>query len=50
MKVKELTFEDVIWNIIPTNPVKSFTEGKVLQIIFFAVLPCHIQGEDETRL
>ena len=37
-KVKELTFEDVIWNIIPTNPVKSFTEGKVLQIIFFAVL------------
>ncbi len=38
VKVKELTFEDVIWNIIPTNPVKSFTEGKVLQIIFFAVL------------
>jgi len=38
VKVKELTFEDVVWNIIPTNPVKSFTEGKVLQIIFFAVL------------
>ena len=37
-KVRELTFEDVIWNIIPSNPVKSFTEGKVLQIIFFAVL------------
>ncbi|NPA41736.1 MAG: dicarboxylate/amino acid:cation symporter [Aquificae bacterium] len=38
VKVKELTFEDVIWNIIPTNPVQSFAEGKVLQIIFFAVL------------
>ena len=37
-KVKELTFEDVVWNIIPSNPFKSFTEGKVLQIIFFAVL------------
>ena len=36
--VKELTFEDVVWNIIPSNPVKSFVEGKVLQIIFFAVL------------
>ncbi len=38
VKVKELTFEDVVWNIIPTNPVESFAEGKVLQIIFFAVL------------
>ena len=38
VKVRELTFEDVVWNIIPTNPVASFTEGKVLQIIFFAVL------------
>ncbi|EDP75558.1 proton/sodium-glutamate symport protein [Hydrogenivirga sp. 128-5-R1-1] len=37
-EVKELTFEDVVWNIIPSNPFKSFTEGKVLQIIFFAVL------------
>ncbi|WP_457601213.1 dicarboxylate/amino acid:cation symporter [Hydrogenivirga sp.] len=37
-KVKELTFADVLWNIIPSNPIKSFTEGKVLQIIFFAVL------------
>ncbi len=37
-KVRELTFEDVIWSIIPTNPLKSFTEGKVLQIIFFAIL------------
>ncbi len=38
VKVKELTFEDVVWNIIPTNPINSFAEGKVLQIIFFAVL------------
>lgn len=38
VKVKELTFEDVIWNIIPTNPINSFAEGRVLQIIFFAVL------------
>ncbi len=38
LKVKELTFEDVVWNIIPTNPINSFAEGKVLQIIFFAVL------------
>ncbi len=38
IEVKELTFEDVLWNIIPTNPVQSFAEGKVLQIIFFAVL------------
>jgi len=37
-KIKELSFEDVLWNIIPTNPVKSFVEGKVLQIIFFSVL------------
>ncbi|RLJ70423.1 Na+/H+-dicarboxylate symporter [Hydrogenivirga caldilitoris] len=36
--VKELTLVDVIWNIIPSNPVRSFTEGNVLQIIFFAVL------------
>ncbi len=36
--IKKLTLEDVIWNIIPTNPIKSFTDGKVLQIIFFAVL------------
>ncbi|MDQ7038691.1 MAG: dicarboxylate/amino acid:cation symporter [Aquificota bacterium] len=38
VRVKSLTLEDIVWNIIPSNPVKSFTEGKVLQIIFFAVL------------
>lgn len=37
-EVKPLTVEDVVWSIIPSNPVRSFTEGKVLQIIFFAVL------------
>ncbi len=36
--VKPLTIEDVVWSIIPSNPVQSFVEGKVLQIIFFAVL------------
>jgi Na+/H+-dicarboxylate symporter len=38
VEVRTLTLEDIIWNIIPSNPVKSFTEGQVLQIIFFAVL------------
>ena len=36
--VKELTFEDIVWNIVPSNPVQSLVEGKVLQIIFFAIL------------
>ena len=29
---------DILLNIIPTNPVKAFVEGKMLQIIFFALL------------
>lgn len=37
-ELKKLSIEDVIWNIVPTNPVRSFVEGKVLQIIFFSVL------------
>ncbi|HIC96967.1 MAG TPA: dicarboxylate/amino acid:cation symporter [Aquificaceae bacterium] len=37
-QVKNLTPEDILWNIIPTNPFKSLAEGMVLQIIFFAVL------------
>ena len=37
-QVKTLTLEDIVWSIIPSNPLKSFAEGKVLQIIFFAVL------------
>lgn len=38
VEVKRLTFEDIVWSIVPSNPIKSFTEGQVLQIIFFAVL------------
>jgi proton glutamate symport protein len=29
---------DLLLNIIPTNPVRSFTEANMLQIIFFALL------------
>ncbi|UCC23212.1 MAG: dicarboxylate/amino acid:cation symporter [Planctomycetota bacterium] len=32
------TLTDILLNIIPTNPVKAFVEGKMLQIIFFALL------------
>lgn len=32
-----ITLKDRILNIIPTNPVASLADGKVLQIIFFAV-------------
>lgn len=37
-KVEKLTFKDLIWHIIPSNPFESFAEGKILQIIFFSVL------------
>lgn len=29
---------DLLLNIVPTNPFKAFTEGKMLQIIFFAII------------
>ena len=29
---------DVLLNIVPTNPIRAFVEGKMLQIIFFALL------------
>ncbi|HUU18825.1 MAG TPA: dicarboxylate/amino acid:cation symporter [Sedimentisphaerales bacterium] len=32
------TVTDILLNIIPTNPVKSFVEGKMLQIIFLALM------------
>jgi proton glutamate symport protein len=32
------TVTDVLLNIIPTNPIRAFVEGKMLQIIFFALL------------
>ncbi len=36
--IKTLTFEDILWNIVPSNPIQSLAEGKVLQIIFFSLL------------
>jgi len=36
--LKKPTVTDIILNIIPTNPVNAFVEGKMLQIIFFALL------------
>jgi len=36
--LKKPTVMDILLNIIPTNPVKAFVEGKMLQIIFFALL------------
>ena len=35
---KKPTVTDILLNIIPTNPVKAFVEGRMLQIIFFALL------------
>ena len=32
------TVTDILLNIIPTNPVKAFVEGKMLQIIFLALM------------
>ena len=32
------TVTDVLLNIVPSNPVRAFVEGKMLQIIFFALL------------
>lgn len=36
-KVQELSLENLILGLIPQNPFKAFSEGKVLQIIIFAV-------------
>jgi len=35
---KRPTITDVLLNIVPTNPIRAFVEGKMLQIIFFALL------------
>lgn len=32
------SIRDVLLNIIPTNPIRAFAEGQMLQIIFFALL------------
>jgi len=37
-ELKGLSLKDVIWSIVPANPIKSFVEGKVLQVIFFSIL------------
>jgi len=36
--LKKPTVTDILLNIIPTNPVKAFVEGKMLQIIFLALM------------
>jgi len=36
--LKKPSLTDILLNIIPTNPVKSFVEGKMLQIIFLALM------------
>lgn len=36
--LKKPTITDTLLNIIPTNPIKAFAEGKMLQIIFFALI------------
>ncbi len=35
---QEPSIKDVLLNIIPTNPIRAFAEGHMLQIIFFALL------------
>ncbi|UCD53084.1 MAG: dicarboxylate/amino acid:cation symporter [Phycisphaerales bacterium] len=32
------SLKDTLLNIIPSNPIQSFAEGKMLQVIFFALL------------
>ncbi len=36
--LKKPTITDILLNIIPTNPVRAFVEGRMLQIIFFALM------------
>jgi Na+/H+-dicarboxylate symporter len=36
--LKKPTIIDILLNIIPTNPIKAFVEGRMLQIIFFALM------------
>jgi len=36
--LKKPSITDILLNIIPTNPIKAFVEGKMLQIIFFALM------------
>ncbi len=36
--IKKPKITDTLLEIVPTNPVKAFTEAKMLQIIFFAII------------
>ena len=36
--LKKPTVIDLLMNIVPSNPVEAFVEGRMLQIIFFALL------------
>ncbi|MBW7989448.1 MAG: dicarboxylate/amino acid:cation symporter [Planctomycetes bacterium] len=36
--LKKPTITDIVLNIIPTNPIRAFVEGRMLQIIFFALI------------
>ena len=36
--MKRPKIKDILLDIIPTNPIKAFSEGKMLQIIFFAMI------------
>jgi len=37
-KIKTLSFKELIWSIIPSNPFESFVKGEILQIIFFSII------------
>jgi Na+/H+-dicarboxylate symporter len=36
--LKKPTITDILLNIIPTNPIRALVEGRMLQIIFFALM------------
>jgi proton glutamate symport protein len=36
--LKKPTITDILLNIIPTNPIRAFVEGRMLQIIFLALM------------
>jgi len=36
--LKKPTVTDILLNIVPTNPIRAFVEGKMLQIIFLALM------------
>lgn len=35
---EKISFVTILLNMIPTNPIKAFAEGEMLQIIFFALM------------